>query len=44
MTRVAPTQENQGVRHRPQSLEWSIIGDEFFHLKLEFFGRIVRDC
>ena len=29
---------------QPQSLEWSIVCDEFFCVKLELFQRIVRDC
>ena len=44
LTKIAPPQVNQGVKHKPQSLEWEIIGDDLFTVKLEFFARIVRDC
>ena len=32
------------VCFQPQSLEWSIVQDEFFPVKLELFQRVVRDC
>ena len=44
LTKIAPPQVHQGVKHKPQSLEWEIIGDDVFTIKLEFFARIVRDC
>ena len=42
--KIAPPQVNHGVKSKPQSLEWEIIADDFFTIKLEFFARIVRDC
>ena len=44
LTKIAPPQVNQGVKSKPQSLEWEIISDDRFTIKLEFFARIVRDC
>ena len=44
LSRIAPSQENQEVRNRPERLEWAIIGDDFFPVKLELFGGIIRDC
>ena len=44
LTKIAPPKMNQGVKIKPQSLEWEIIVDDFFIIKLEFFARIVRDC
>ena len=44
LSKIAPPQMYQGVKNRPQSLEWEIINDDFFPIKLELFGRIVRDC
>ena len=44
LTKIAPPQVHQGVKRKPQSLEWEIIADDFFTIKLEFFARIVRDC
>ena len=40
----APPQVNQGVKSKPQSLEWETIAHDFFTIKLEFFAGIVRDC
>ena len=44
LTKIAPPQMNQGVKSKPQSLEWEIVADDFYTIKLEFFARIVRDC
>ena len=44
LTKIAPPQVNQGVKNKPQSLEWEILADNFFVIKQEFFARIVRDC
>ena len=32
------------VSFQPQSLEWTIITDNFFQVKLEFFGKIIYNC
>ena len=37
-------QENQGVHNKVQSFEWSLISDDFFAVRLEFFQRLVSDC
>ena len=37
-------QENQGVHNKVQSFEWSLISDEFFSVRLEFFQRLINDC
>ena len=44
LTKIPPPQVNQGIKSKPQNLEWEIIADDFFTIKLEFFARIVRDC
>ena len=44
LTKIAPSQVNQGVKSKPESLEWEIIADDFFTIKLELSARIVRDC
>ena len=39
-----PHQEMCGVKKYPQSPEWTILLDDFFLPRLEFFYKIVRDC
>ena len=41
---TAAPQEMHGIRDRPHSLEWTIVNDDFFLVKLEVFQRLIRDC